>query len=375
LQSEESLRAQIQQSVNAYDSSLVRKLDISASEPSYYLRQRVTPPPDFRPFTSGSDTVLPLPAHWQLRDNPRHLSYSAACSPKSIKSPIDRRSHASTADPFSRSRSEQLAPLSLPELRSRGSNGSLLSPRLTGVSNSDARVRRCASASLLGPGNEAGRGTEDLQMEDMPPSVCQMRSLTLQDSRSSLNRCYAAGSKRRASSPPNEDRFTGNSEPTRKGLLLESVGTDIYGSSRRTPPTQHSLRSSPNSLQKQYIPPPPHAGPGSYSSTLASSPATMWSASLGGYSSVSSLTTTDWAPPTISYSQCEELETAKEMPRRTGSDSSTMSGSMQGHLSAQSSNGNDRNMGNAAAPKTTVSYTCECCPKKPKKFESREDLQ
>lgn len=246
-------------------------------------------------------------------------------------------------------------------------------------------MRRSASASLLGPGYDSYED-EDLQMEDTAPAshVSQMRSLTLHDARTPPHHySQRVGSKRRASSPPNEDRLAGNSEPTRKGLLLEGMGSDMYNSSRRTPPIHHPVRSSPagghnhHHHQKFYH---PRSASNSFTSASASSGTTHWSSSIGGqFSAASSLSTADWSP-SASYNPSEEM--MKDAKFRQVSISSGRPGTAPAgrRLPDISSAGKDSKdlptiLKHSPAPKMTGLFICECCPKKPKKFDSPSDLQ
>ncbi|KAF8545100.1 hypothetical protein BDD12DRAFT_800731 [Trichophaea hybrida] len=384
LQSAESL---FQQSVKLYDKDILKKLNTSSSEPSSFARHRLTPTPprDIRPFALPSDSVSlpPLPAHLQ-HGSPRHLSPSTATSPAGTDSPSERWVHVSAGEHVQgHSGMKHEQPLSFSSLTNFRSNGNknMSSSHVTdnGVPPVlDGRMRRSVSASLLTPGYDPYED-EDSQMEDMPTShVSRMRQLTLHDARTPPQ-YQRVGSKRRASSPPNEDRLVGNSEPTKKGLLLESAGQE-YSPSRRTcsPIHHHPARSSQNNYPKYYHVPNPRSASGSFASASASSGTTMWSTSVGGYSTASSFTTSDWGSPTSSYNQSPNEESMRDVHFRRVPIGANRPAARQRHASELSSLGQDKDSlatKHSPKPKMGGMFICECCPKKPKKFDNRSDLQ
>ena len=239
-------------------------------------------------------------------------------------------------------------------------------------------MRRSASASLLGPGYDSVNEDDDLLMEDPPLTshVSQMNRLTLHDARTPPHSYQRVGSKRRASSPPGEDRLVGNSEPTRKGL---SIGPDVYNNSnRRTPPIHHPIiiRSSPggHSHPKHYHPSLPRSGSGSFTSASASSGATLWSNSIGQFSpAASSLSTqTDWSTgqPYGSNMDTDLPQDGlyRQMPLSSLSRPPSTGRRQLPEISSLGRGGDLPLMQHRV-------LICECCPKKPKKFDNRDDLQ
>ncbi|KAL7268238.1 hypothetical protein RUND412_009150 [Rhizina undulata] len=422
LQDDASLRKVVQESVKAYDTSVLRKLNSGRSDPSPLSRHRHTPPRDFRPFTSGSDDSArsPSSANWgQPKDRTRNLPTSNPIpipGPGTLENPFERWAHSASGDGVI-ARMSQLPELNPPvfppsmmDYRNSVDNASV-SSYLTdndAPSNGDSHMRRSISASILGPGyDDSGvpnsmpansydlYGEEsDVQMDDTPAShVSQMRRLTLHEDRTPpksnsypLQSQQRAGSKRRASSPPNEDRAVGTSEPTRKGLLLENVGSDIYNHSRRTPPIHHGLRTSPSGPSKYHTSsgihysPVPRSASGSFTSASASSGTTMWSSSIGPLSAASSITTADRGSPATSFSFPSDMEIICDSPfRQVSTTSSNRPNNRQRILSETTvaTSPRERDGGTVkhhSALKMGL-FICECCPKKPKKFENYKDLR
>ncbi|KAI5784628.1 hypothetical protein EDC01DRAFT_618478 [Geopyxis carbonaria] len=402
LQSEESLRAQIRQSVNAYDSSLVRKLNASTSDPASIQRSKLTPPRDFRPVTAGSDNGHPpLPSQWQIRkSSPRNLPSSTAVSPRAIDTPLERWAHSSNGGEPVSSRigriHDKIPPIlthPLTEFQNSGDTASLSSSHLTDgeLPSADSWLRAHSGNSLLGAGSgyeeprslrgsyDSYDGDEDSQMEDTPPLHVsnKMRHLTLHTppmSNATHPHSYhqRLGSKRRASSPPNEDQMAGNSEPNRKGLLLEGTGSDMYNS-RRTPPV-HPFRTSPSG--KYHM---PQSVTGSFTSASASSGTTMWSTSMGPLSAASSVTTMDRGSPVTAFSPLSDMDMVKDGSFRSISSApSSRPGTRHRQtlpeISAVTRDSESLPMKLSPVPKISGMFICDCCPKKPKKFDNPEDM-
>lgn len=416
LENSGSIRGAMEESVKAYDISLVAKLNGGArSEPSqrnYFAVAR-----DFRPlsFTNATeDSSLPLPSHWrQAKEYPRSRPTSNPIpipSPGSPHTPFERWARSSNPGdcvPPRLGLAEPAFPQAFSDIRNSGDNASV-SSYLTdndAHSNGDARMRRSMSASVLGPVFDdsaivsSSRNSydpygedSDQQMDDAPSHVSQMKRLTIHEARTPpKSNSYPnqphhqrAGSKRRASSPPNEDIMVGSSEPTRKGLLLESVGSDIYDHSRRTSPIhQGGIRNSPGGPPKYHTSGMfPRSASGSFVSASASSAATQWSSSIGPFSVASSITTADRGSPATSFTpSLADLEIVGDAPfrqsqlpmganrpnnrQRTLSETTVTPGSDRDNIAVK----------HHSAPKMTGVFICECCPKKPKKFESLSDLQ
>lgn len=411
----------MEKSVKAYDNSLVAKLNGGArSEPSHrnYFGQR-----DFRPmsFTSPSEEhSLPLPSHWrQAKDNSRNRPTSNPIpipGPGSPHTPFER--WAQSSNPGDGAVPPPLGlvgpspfPQTFTDVRNSGDNTSV-SSYLTdndAHSNGDARMRRSTSSSMLGPGfDDPGMASSiqsrnsydpyaedsDHQMDDAPSRT--LKRLTLHEARTppksnsypSQSSHQRAGSKRRASSPPNDDTMAGSSEPTRK-LLLENVGGDIYDHSRRTSPIhQTSIRNSPGGPSKYHTSsgmfhsPGPRSTSGSFAAGSASSAATQWS-SLGPFSAASSVTTADRGSPATSFSpSLTDMEIVGDPPFRQSQSSmgTNRSNNRQRTFSETTvtPSGTERDSTatkHHSAPRMVGVYICECCPKKPKKFDSLADLR
>lgn len=404
------MRAAMQKSVRAYDEGLIGKLNGSArSEPLPFSRQPFTPPREVRQSTvgSGPDEMSPSPARWDLsRDHSRSGSISNPIpSPGSgsLDISLERWSHG-PHPPGENGRwgapPEQHPPVFPPafsDIRKSSDNASA-SPYMTedGThSGADARMRRSMSASILTSGfddslspNNYDLFPEDLQMDDAPTShVSQMRRLTLDaqtppksSSYPAAHRHQRAGSKRRASSPPDVDRKIGNLEPTRKGLHLEGYGSsDIYDHGRRTSPIHQGVRNSPSGPFKfhSFSSLVPRSASGSVTSASISSTAS-WSASIGQSSVASSFTTIDRTSPASSFSSPVEMEIVGDPPFRQSPLSAAARPSCRQKPFAEIAAGREKE--SVSSKYSTVLkmggvLICECCPKKPKKFENLKDLQ
>ncbi|CUS14701.1 unnamed protein product [Tuber aestivum] len=411
LQGEDSMRVAMRASVRAFDKGLIGKLNDSArSAPSPLPRQRITPPRDSRPVTLGSvsdDLPLPLTKRWDhLKSQLRGGSTSNPIpipGPGSLNTPFQRWQHTPSVGDNSGlgMAPEQHPPVfpSFSDIRNSGDNASVSSfvTDNESYSGADSRMRRSRSASILAPGiDDAQSGSCDLyqedtdsQMDDAPSHVSQMKRLTLgartppkSNSYPTNHRHQRAGSKRRASSPPNGDRQIGSSEPTRKGLHLEGYGSsDIYDHTRRTSPIHQGLRNSPK-YQHFNNPPIPRSGSGSFASASISSVAT-WSTSLGQFSAASSFTTAGGVSPASSFSPPLEMEIVggDQPPRQPPPSASAKGPSTSRHRqipeASPALDGREREglaSKHHSAPKMGV-FMCECCPKKPKKFDTQTELQ
>lgn len=395
-----------------YDSSLVAKLNGGArSEPSH--RPNPFAQRDFRhPFAHTEEHSLPLPSHWrQDKNHSRSRPTSnpiAIPGPGSPHTPFERWAQSSgpgdsTVPPTLGLNGPSAFPQAFTDVRNSGDTASV-SSYLTDNdthSNGDAHMRRSMSASLLGAGfDDSGMASpmqsrnsydpyedSDHQMDDAPS---RMKRLTLHEARTPpKSSSYPTPRKRRASSPPNDDTMTGGSEPTRK-FLLENVGSDIYDHSRRTSPIhQTQIRNSPGGPSKYHTSsgmfhsPVPRSASGSFAPASSSSTTTQWSSSLGPFSIASSCTTADRGSPATSFSpSLVDMEIVGDPPFRQS----------QSSLGANRSNNRQRTLSETtvtipgverdniavkhhSAPKMTGGYICECCPKKPKKFENLGDLR
>lgn len=216
------------------------------------------------------------------------------------------------------------------------------------------------------------RGEDDLMMDDIPSthiSKLSIRSETPPRSNtfSSINNSQKAGSKRRASSPPNEDRGLAQGDPSRK-TGYENNENSHRRSPNGTPYT--AARCSPGIGSKF------HASFGMHNGSVGSSFAsngTGWSNSLGASSIVSvatSYSTQDGNSPRASFPSPSDLDSSAV---DTSYVNTTMRTNRQRDMSLP-----DRDL---IPPKLSPGhkhsgiYVCECCPKKPKKFDSKMDLQ
>lgn len=222
----------------------------------------------------------------------------------------------------------------------------------------------------------------DLQMEDIPP---QMNMLTLRESRtpprtpnsaSSMPRMQqTAGSKRRASSPQGtrNSRLTiSQSEPSHFG--------DTY--MRRSPvgnPYPPS-RLSPQSATNKY-----HAmagrGPSSVLSTSNSSGSTAWSSMLATpstFSAASSISTSDGLPAFSS----RDIDMRDDGSPNSLTPRTSVAGTRESSISHGLGN-MDTSPDMPTSQRThpmlkfgsTPPYLCDCCPKKPKRFDNPHDLE
>jgi hypothetical protein len=362
----DSLRLQVQRSVTAYDRRLLGKLNTSSSEPSNYARIRLTPTPpsqSARPHgEAGSLPHPPHPAHWQQprAGSPRLPSPFASNSPRN--SPLERWAHAGEPIPV-RSDTEprpSLLSSSLTDFRNNGDTASLSSSHAT---DNEQRIRRSASASILGPGYNDYED-DDTPMDGVPSShvSSRMGQLSLHDARSPLHQQHRVGSKRRASSPPNEDRLAGNSEPVKKGPLLESIGAE--SPSRRTcSPIHHHAGRSQSTIQQKWFQPPPLPRSSSSFASSPSSASTMWSSQIGQYNTpASNFSTPDWGSPATAY------QSQRDEPMRDAAFGALV------QTRHPLGKGSEKELGGKYTGERKI-YICECCPKKPKKFENKGDLQ
>ena len=205
------------------------------------------------------------------------------------------------------------------------------------------------------------RMDSDLQMDDIPSS--KMGHLNLGSDTPPRPNSYPlqhntlAGSKRRASSPPN------------------GASTELRSPSG----SQYSSRYSPAMSSKFH----PLLGMHSAStgSSFASSAGTGWSNSLGASSLVSaasSFTTQDRHSPVASFSPSSDLDISMDSPHMSHASTSTQRASRSRTGSDLQMTSPDRdNLPQKIPPVSKLNgmYQCECCPKKPRKFEQLAELQ
>lgn len=186
------------------------------------------------------------------------------------------------------------------------------------------------------------------------------------------NNHQRAGSKRRASSPPNEDRMMAQTELTRKNTY-----DGVECPHRRSPigPQPSVTRYSPGMGSKFH----PSLGMHSAStgSSFASSAGTGWSNSLGASSigsAVTSYSTQDRSSPVASFSPQSDPETASDSPYMSNTNS-RRGNRQRGAQDLPPSDRESMPQKLSPVPKLNGVYMCECCPKKPKKFETEHELQ
>lgn len=171
-----------------------------------------------------------------------------------------------------------------------------------------------------------------------------------------------AGQKRRASSPPGDD-----------GPTLHTVGSasDLFrrreSVSRTSPvPRFHSNSGSVSSTA---------SGPrnNSYASTLSIAPSSATSMSSYGRLSPGGI-----SPGGTDISDSPYLASLNPSPRGSVSRTNhhrTLSSDTRSLMSSRKVLENSNSSKHSASPKLQGVYMCECCPKKPKKFDTPEELQ
>ena len=255
-------------------------------------------------------------------------------------------------------------------------------------------LRRSGSSSILGSPDDAssvaslsGRGSydhsvmEDADMDDQVEET-GLKNLNIGSHTPPWAECYSPGSKsslkRRASSPPREDGVIMNSNKAKNGLPsldIPNGSPDLY--LRRAASYLPAQRASP--VQRF------HASQGSISAV--SSPRN------GSYASSSTLSPTgtsitsgssyDRLSPSAGLSQFSDLDIVHSpqytpSPRNSlsrASHSRTTSETKSAPSNRKTSSDSTGHTKHHSMPKLSGVFICECCPKKPKKFDSAEDLQ
>ncbi|KAF2872443.1 hypothetical protein BDV95DRAFT_492253 [Massariosphaeria phaeospora] len=289
----------------------------------------------------------------------------------------------------------QLKPLSVPDrlhpsLDSPSSQwppSSAISPRYSGfrspVYDMDSHQRRLGSFSLGGeeavPSQLQHRGSYDHSIfsdSEFNMEESGMRDLNINDRSPAALEDYQmgpkAGSKRRASSPPSE--AARDDRPTAAG------NTDLYH--RRSAQMLVSRNSPVSRFQ---------ANPASLSSASSLSQRTASFASSYGLSTASSMTSYSGdqrlSPSALSPSaDAEPGAVSPHAASRSLNPSPRSSLSRPHHQRGFSENEHPqiRNMStdsilhsrqNSLTGRLPGAYICECCPKKPRKFDSEEELR
>jgi hypothetical protein len=318
----------------------------------------------------------------------RALDSSAQAYDKQLLSRIDANRAPNGYNKFA----SQLKPLSMPEHR----YSSLDSPRSKWPSAPSSAISPCTSFrsplfehnSLDTPfasrHNSAGEGFDDslLNGHSQRSSVDQgifldpdleengVRDLTINDGSPSAGdeaQYGVKGIKRRASSPPvdaiRDDRASGSGHDLYHRRSVHTLVTNNRNSPATRYPTSHGSISSNSSV-------------GHRSNSYASS----WNLSVGG-SSVTSFGGERLSPSALSPSGEAEFGAGSPYAASRNANRSPRSSFSkpphQRKLSETSEplhNGVINSTVNHVA-KMQPFYVCECCPKKPKKFDSKEELE
>ncbi|KAH0547884.1 hypothetical protein GP486_008375 [Trichoglossum hirsutum] len=364
----------VRESADKYDKSM---LDRIGSEPSKgsLTRNPNVPPRNF----------LPAPVSRPLFDSHRRPNKPSPLSvpngPSFLgSSPIDpplRWPGASSASP------EQPSSYRSPTADTDGA-----SPCAADAEhNGERTLRRSGSSSIFGSPDDtssmtsrSNRGSydhgvmEDADMDDQVEET-GLKNLNIGSSMSPYSPGSKSGLKRRASSPPGEDGVTASPRDSNKAKNgLSSLDIPSGG--------------SPDPYRRAALYPPVrfHAGQGSVSSS--SSPRNGSYASSGPISlagtSVTNVSSYDRLSPSGGVSPFSDLDVGHSpqyttSPRnqlpRTSNHSRTASETKSGSSNRKMSSDSTGHTKHHSMPKLSGVFICECCPKKPKKFDSAEELQ
>lgn len=356
----------------AYDKSLLQKLDSRRGSITGAAGAVGTPPRGFpkSPFSSSANDASPtsriadehrqqlkplsLPEmHHKRRDSTdefsRWPSSQVALSPRNAYSSQQYYDYKASNDMDS-----ERSPL--PSIRRSGSNAGIGDDASSTASHS----HRGSYDQSIFPDNDA-----DFTMEE----TTGMRRLHIDDSMTlqmeGLSPGGGAGTKRRASSPPRDD----SAPPS-----LHNVGSSSDLFHRRVT----NSRMSPQPFRF-------HANTGSVSSTSSLRTASFAS-TLSNLTASSSITT---------MSSYGRLSPGGLSPATDLSDSPFLNSALQsptGSISSSRQIGHPRNLSDGrplmtsrkpsdtlkpqyGGPRLQGIFICECCPKKPKKFDTQEELE
>ncbi|KAF4508123.1 hypothetical protein G6O67_004544 [Ophiocordyceps sinensis] len=193
-------------------------------------------------------------------------------------------------------------------------------------------------------------GAEDMEIDESS----SMRRLRIDDAYA------AAGQKRRAASPPAEDNLlhcmTGQSDALRR--------RDIASRGSPTPRLAAVSQSSPASC----VPPATASRSSSYMSTVSMAPASMTPSNSFGRRSPG-VTSPGGISPTSCNSPYPTPASLTHSPR------ASLSGRASTHgRAATGASPRKLDVQKPGSSKLQGFFMCECCPKKPKKFETAEEL-
>jgi hypothetical protein len=284
----------------------------------------------------------------------------------------------------------QLKPLSVPE-RLQPSIDSPVSRwgGYTGIrspvfdsGSADSHTRRFGSFSTPGPLDDTAsqhRGSYDHSIfseSEFAMEETGMRDLNINDRNPSISEDYQTGPKgglkRRASSPP--------SEAAREDRPIVGGNTDLY---HRRSAQRLGSRDSPASRFP--------GTQGSLSSISSLSQRTASSVSSWGFSAASSMSSYG-GPQRLSPSALSPMADPEPVPVSPYAASRSLNPSPRGSISRShhqrgpseneypqirkmSTDSTLHSRQNSVAGRIAGGYICECCPKKPKKFDSEEELR
>lgn len=344
-----------------------KALESSSHAYDKQLLSKIGGPNSNAPNTPTRTTAPPLPGSAQEATNTPFNKLNGQLKPLSVPD----RLHSSIESPISRwPQSGAISP---------GFSG-FGSP---GVLDGEPFTRRFGSISTPGPMEESvplhHRGSYDQNMfldSEFGMEDSGMRDLNLNDRSPAGSDEYQpgnkAGQKRRASSPPSE--AARDDRPTGSGI------SDLYH--RRSA----QMLVSRNSPAVSRFPP----NPASLSSVSSLSQRTASFASSYGFSAASSMTSYNGeqrlspsalSPPAEAEAGAVSPYPASRSlnPSRRGSLSRPHQRGLSEHEHSQirkmSADSVLHSRQNSISGRLSGPFICECCPKKPKKFESEEELR
>ncbi|KAI9843899.1 MAG: hypothetical protein M1837_006053 [Sclerophora amabilis] len=413
LHGEEPLRHAIQNSVDhAYDKSLLQKIEARSNPAS---ENPNTPPRTFQPslvgFASEPSPTSNVPFE---RSSPAHSSRTFSVPDSAVGS------SASTAGTQSKRWSSVpdtgvFSPRNLPsagyssqgymDFRSprregTGSVSSLVSDSDHPTAAQERRVRRAGSASVLGSHDDVSSGgakrsyresyDNGIFVEADPDFPIDennaMRHLNLGDPTPPRLEGFSpdcrTGQKRRASSPPQErdDRFALGSVNGTSDLFHRRTSGHL--SANRGSPVHRSIHGSVSSTTSSI----PRNGSYASSAGLSAGASSMTSMSSydrlspGGVSPSSELDPGHDSPyiPSVSLDPSPRTSISRGNPHQRTISSETKSAASVARKMSSDGQGHAKQTvaaGGGGCSKLQGILICECCPKKPKKFENLEELR
>ncbi|KAI9664482.1 MAG: hypothetical protein M1821_005928 [Bathelium mastoideum] len=298
-----------------------------------------------------------------------------------------------SAKPLSLSTGSQEAPLSqspiTTERRQTGSDATI--SRWSSISSSgptspeSRRARRLGSASTVGTADETAshRGSYDHGVfldHDFHMDDSGMKDLNINDRSPSLTEDLAmapkAGQKRRADSPQREP-----SREERPSTSSNSGGSDLFHR-RSMQQLQFATRGSPGTRHQGSVSSASSFGlrNGSFASSHglsgASSATSYNSERLDRFSpgALSPLADPDVAP-TSPYASSRSLNPSPGASLSTTQQQLVMSEAALTQRSGAPGSDGQSHSRQSSVGKMSGMFICECCPKKPKKFETAEELR